>query len=201
MAERQRVVLGVSGASGAALALKIAELLSAIAPVETHLVVSAAAELTLQHEVGPNALKRLTSLCAVVHANENVAASIASGSFRVHGMIVAPCSMRSLAAITSGNTDNLLTRAADVQLKERRRLILVTRETPLHLGHLRNMTAVTEMGAIVMPPVPAFYHRPQSVDDIVRHIAARAIDVLNLAIPSIATPWEGSLAMSENSQP
>jgi 4-hydroxy-3-polyprenylbenzoate decarboxylase len=201
MADRQRVILGVSGASGAALALKIAGLLSVLACVETHLVVSAAAELTLRHEAGPDALERLRSLCAVVHANENVAASIASGSFRVHGMIIAPCSMRSLAAITSGNTDNLLTRAADVQLKERRKLILLTRETPLHLGHLRNMTAVTEMGAIVMPPVPAFYHRPQSADDIVHHIAARAIDILDLAVPPIATPWEGTLAMPENSQP
>jgi 4-hydroxy-3-polyprenylbenzoate decarboxylase len=115
-------------------------------------------------------------------------------------MIVAPCSMRSLAAITSGNTDNLLTRAADVQLKERRKLILLTRETPLHLGHLRNMTAVTEMGAIVMPPVPAFYHRPASVDDLVRHIAARAIDILNLPIPPIATQWEGT-SLSETGRP
>jgi 4-hydroxy-3-polyprenylbenzoate decarboxylase len=200
MADRQRVILGVSGASGAVLALKIAELLAAVAFVETHLVVSAAAELTLRHEAGPAALERLKSLCAVVHTNENVAASIASGSFRVHGMIVAPCSMRSLAAITSGNTDNLLTRAADVQLKERRKLILLTRETPLHLGHLRNMTAVTEMGAIVMPPVPAFYHRPASVDDLVRHIAARAIDILNLPIPPIATQWEGT-SLSETGRP
>jgi 4-hydroxy-3-polyprenylbenzoate decarboxylase len=201
MAERPRVILGVSGASGAVLALKIAELLSALDSIETHLVVSAAAELTLNHEVGPSALERLTSLCPVVHANDNVAASIASGSFRVHGMIVAPCSMRSLAAITSGNTDNLLTRAADVQLKERRKLVLLVRETPLHLGHLRNMTAVTEMGAIVMPPVPAFYHRPQSADDIVHHIAARAIDIMNLAVRPIAAPWEGKLAISENTAP
>lgn len=195
MAERQRIILGVSGASGAVLALKIARLLSALGSIEIHLVVSGAAELTLRHEVGPDALERLSSLCAVVHANENVAAAIASGSFRVHGMIVAPCSMRSLAAITSGNTDNLLTRAADVQLKERRKLVLLVRETPLHLGHLRNMTAVTEMGAIIMPPVPAFYHRPQSAEDIVHHIAARAIDILNLAVPSIAEPWSGKLAI------
>lgn len=201
MVGSRRVILGVSGASGAVLALKIAELLSALASVETHLVVSAAGELTLRHEAGPMARERLRSLCDVVHAYENVAASIASGSFRAHGMIVAPCSMRSLAAITSGNTDNLLTRAADVQLKERRKLVLLTRETPLHLGHLRNMTAVTEMGAIIMPPVPAFYHRPVTADDIVHHIAARAIDILDLALPPIAKQWEGKIAMPEDSQP
>jgi 4-hydroxy-3-polyprenylbenzoate decarboxylase len=191
MGERHRVILGVSGASGAVLALKMAELLADEPSVETHLVISDAAHLTLLHEVGPHALERLQSLCDVVHANEDVGASIASGSFRVRGMIVAPCSMRTLASIASGNTANLLTRAADVQLKERRRLVLLTRETPLHLGHLRNMTAVTEMGAIVMPPVPAFYHRPQSADEIVAHLSARAIDILDLPIPSLATPWQG----------
>ena len=201
MSDRLRVILGVSGASGAALAIKIAELLSSEASVETHLVVSAAARLTLLQEVGPDAHERLISLCDVVHASDNVAASIASGSFRVHGMIVAPCSMRSLAAISSGNTDNLLIRAADVQLKERRKLILLTRETPLHLGHLRNMTAVTEMGAIVMPPVPAFYHRPGSIDDVVHHVCARAIDILGLPLPSLAQPWLGPATCRENSQP
>ncbi len=191
MAEQHPVILGVSGASGAVLALKTAELFADEPSVETHLVISDAAHLTLLHEVGPHALERLRSLCDVVHPNEDVGASIASGSFRVRGMIVAPCSMRTLAAIASGNTGNLLTRAADVQLKERRRLVLLTRETPLHLGHLRNMTAVTEMGAIVMPPVPAFYHRPQSADEIVAHLAARAIDILDLPIPSRAAPWKG----------
>jgi 4-hydroxy-3-polyprenylbenzoate decarboxylase len=191
MGERHRVILGVSGASGAVLALKMAELLADEPSVETHLVISDAAHLTLLHEVGPHALERLQSLCDVVHANEDVGAFIASGSFRIRGMIVAPCSMRTLASIASGNTANLLTRAADVQLKERRRLVLLTRETPLHLGHLRNMTAVTEMGAIVMPPVPAFYHRPQSADEIVAHLSARAIDILDLPIPSLATPWQG----------
>jgi 4-hydroxy-3-polyprenylbenzoate decarboxylase len=194
-------VLGVSGASGAVLALKSAELLATRTSVETHLVVSAAAERTLHHEAGPTALARLKSLCHTWHEHTDIGASIASGSFRVHGMIVAPCSMRSLAAIASGNTDNLLTRSADVQLKERRRLILLTRETPLHLGHLRNMTAVTEMGAIVMPPVPAFYHRPVSADEIVHHISARAIDLLDLPIPPIADPWQGEGRRLERSQP
>lgn len=197
MADVRRVVLGVSGASGAIIALKVAELLSTKSSVETHLVVSSAAERTLRHEAGPAALMRLKSLCGVWHENEDIGAPIASGSFRVRGMIVAPCSMRSLAAIASGNTDNLLTRTADVQLKERRRLVLLTRETPLHLGHLRNMTAVTEMGAIVMPPVPAFYHRPTSVDEIVDHISARAIDLLDLPIPPLANAWQGDIPDAE----
>ena len=197
MTERQRVILGVSGASGAVLALKIAELLSVNPSIETHLVVSAAAHMTLLQEAGPAALDRLRLLCAVTHSNAHVGASIASGSFPVHGMIVAPCSMRTLAAISAGITDNLLTRAADVQLKERRKLVLLTRETPLHLGHLRNMIAVTEMGAIVMPPVPAFYHRPSTIEEIVRHLSARAIDILNLPIPPIAQSWNGTTPMSE----
>lgn len=197
MGEVRRVVLGVSGASGAVLALKVAELLSTRSSVETHLVVSSAAERTLSLEAGPSALTRLKSLCRVWHDNRDIGSSIASGSFRVHGMIVAPCSMRSLAAIATGNTDNLLTRSADVQLKERRRLILLTRETPLHLGHLRNMVSVTEMGATVMPPVPAFYHRPASTDEIVHHISARAIDLLDLPIPPLADPWCGDPAHQE----
>jgi 4-hydroxy-3-polyprenylbenzoate decarboxylase len=197
MGEVRRIVLGVSGASGAVLALKVAELLSTRSSVETHLVVSSAAERTLSLEAGPSALTRLKSLCRVWHDNRDIGSSIASGSFRVHGMIVAPCSMRSLAAIATGNTDNLLTRSADVQLKERRRLILLTRETPLHLGHLRNMVSVTEMGATVMPPVPAFYHRPASTDEIVHHISARAIDLLDLPIPPLADPWCGDPAHQE----
>ena len=197
MVEVRRIVLGVSGASGAVLALKVAELLSTRSSVETHLVVSSAAERTLSLEAGPAALARLKSLCCVWHENRDIGSSIASGSFRVHGMIVVPCSMRSLAAIASGNTDNLLTRSADVQLKERRRLVLLTRETPLHLGHLRNMVSVTEMGAIVMPPVPAFYHRPASTDEIVHHISARAIDLLALPIPPLADPWRGDTAHQE----
>jgi flavin prenyltransferase len=197
MTERQRVILGVSGASGAVLALKIAELLSANPSVETHLVVSDAAHMTLLQEAGPAALDRLRLLCAVTHSNAHVGASIASGSFPVHGMIVAPCSMRTLAAISAGITDNLLTRAADVQLKERRKLVLLTRETPLHLGHLRNMIAVTEMGAIVMPPVPAFYHRPSTIEEIIRHLSARAVDILNLPIPPIAQSWNGTTPLSE----
>ena len=165
----ERVLVGISGASGAAIAVRIVEKLTAIAGVETHLVVSDAARRTLELEHGPGALEYLRPRVHRHHANTDIGAPIASGSFPVRGMIVAPCSMQTLSAIATGRADTLLTRAADVQLKERRRLVLLARETPLHLGHLRSMCAVTEMGAIVMPPVPAFYHLPQTVAEIDGH--------------------------------
>ena len=183
-----RVVLGVSGASGAALALDCARVLAAKG-VEVELVLSAMAERTLALEVGPDAIGELTGLAARVHPVTDLGAAIASGSFPVHGMIVAPCSMRSLSAIAHGLDDTLLTRAASVQLKERRTLILLAREAPLTLAHLRNMTAVTEMGAIVMPPVPAFYLRPETVAQITAQIAARAVDLLHVAPPG-ARAWD-----------
>ena len=189
----RRVVLGVSGASGAPIAMRIAERLAALAGVETHLVVSAAAERTFAHELEEGALARLEALSARRYAIDDIGAAIASGSFRTAGMIVAPCSMRSLSGIATGLADTLLIRAADVHLKERRPLILLARETPLHLGHLRNMVAVTEMGAIVMPPVPAFYRRPETVAAIIDHIAARAIDLLRLTEEALAAEWSGDL--------
>ena len=185
-----RVVVGISGASGAALGLRLLERLSSM-EVETHLVISAAAERTLEHEVGDKAYARARSLTDTVHDNHEVGSAIASGSFRTAGMIVAPCSMRTLSAIACGLSDNLLTRAADVHLKERRRLVLLTRESPLHLGHIRSMLQVTEMGAIVAPPVPAFYQRPGSVAEIVDAIAARAIDLLDLEGPQQGVTWTG----------
>ncbi len=188
---RFRVVVGISGASGAAIAVRIIERLAALEEVEIHLVVSDAARRTLDHEVGADALTRLVATAFRHYGIGDIGASIASGSFATAGMIVAPCSMRTLAAIATGLSDNLLVRAADVQLKERRRLVLLARETPLHLGHLRNMCAATEMGAIVMPPVPAFYHLPQTVADIVDQIAARAIDLLALPLPSLTRAWDG----------
>lgn len=187
----ERVVVGISGASGAAIAVRIVERLAEIANVETHLVVSDAARRTLDLEHGPGALDYLLPRVHRHHPIADVGASIASGSFPVRGMIVAPCSMQTLSAIATGRADTLLTRAADVQLKERRRLVLLARETPLHLGHLRSMCAVTEMGAIVMPPVPAFYHLPKTVEEIVDHLAARAIDLLALPSGPIALPWQG----------
>lgn len=190
----KRVVLGVSGASGAPIAMRIAERLVALAAVETHLVVSAAAERTFVHELGEGALARLEALAFRRYAVGDIGAAIASGSFRTAGMIVAPCSMRSLSGIATGLADTLLIRAADVHLKERRPLVLLARETPLHLGHLRNMVSVTEMGAIVMPPVPAFYRRPETVGAIIDHIAARAIDLLRLTDAPLAAEWDGDVS-------
>ncbi len=188
---KQRVVLAVSGASGAGIAMRIGALLGQMPDVELHLVVSEAAERTLAHEVGPDALKELESRAACCHSICDIGASLASGSFRTAGMIVAPCSMRTMAAIAAGISDNLLTRAADVHLKERRRLVLVVRESPLHLGHLRAMTAVTEYGAIVAPAVPAFYLTPTTIFGIVDQVARRTIDLLSLDRPALSEAWEG----------
>lgn len=185
-----RVILGVAGASGAALALSVARQLRQT-DVTLDLVVSRAAERTLREECGPDAKVALFSLATTLHSIDNIGASIASGSSPVAGMIVAPCSMRSLAAIANGLDDNLLTRAAGVQLKERRRLVLITREAPLTLAHLRNMTSATELGAIIFPPVPAFYLKPQSLDEVIDQIAARSIDLLGISRP-IAKPWSES---------
>lgn len=184
-----RVVLGVSGASGAALSLATARHLVNHG-VAVDMAVSPAAERTLVAECGDSAMAELIALSDQMHKPDDIGASIASGSAQIAGMIVAPCSMRSLAAIANGLDDNLLTRAASVQLKERRPLILLTREAPLTLAHLRNMVAVTEMGAIVLPPVPAFYLKPASLEDVVDQIAARAVDLLRIA-PPIASAWTG----------
>lgn len=187
----RRVVLGVSGASGAALGLRVAEFLAGLDGVELHLVVSDAARRTFAHEIGADGIGRLIALSDRFYENDDIGAAIASGSFRTDGMIVVPCSMRSLACIATGLADSLLVRAADVHLKERRPLVLVARETPLHLGHLRNMISATEMGAIIMPPVPAFYRGPRTVEDIVDHLAARSIDLLRLTDGPMATEWHG----------
>lgn len=183
-----RVVLGVSGASGAALALDCARALRR-AGATVDLVLSAMAERTLALEIGPQARDELVSLADRLHPVIDLGAAIASGSCPVAGMIVAPCSMRSLAAIAQGLDDNLLTRAASVQLKERRPLVLLAREAPLTLAHLRNMTHATEMGAIVLPPVPAFYLRPTTTAQITAQIAARAVDLLRIAPPA-ARAWD-----------
>ena len=188
----QRIIVGISGASGAIYGVRLLQVLRECPGTESHLVVSDAGWRTLRHELG---LERpaIEALAHQAHDARNVGASIASGSFQCAGMVVAPCSMRTLASVAHSLSDNLLTRAADVVLKERRRLVLLTRETPLHLGHLRNMVAATEMGAICCPPVPAFYLHPQSVDDIVDHSVARALDLLGLAHP-LAARWAGLAA-------
>lgn len=186
-----RVVIGISGASGAGLGLRILEILSEAGNIETHLVVSKAGRQTLRHELGPQGLQRAEALADVVHPVGAIGDTIASGSFRTHGMIVAPCSIRTLSAISCCLADNLLTRAADVHLKERRPLVLLVRESPLHLGHLRAMTAATKMGAIVCPPVPSFYHFPQTIEAMIDQMAHRALDLLKLPSLEPAIPWLG----------
>lgn len=183
-----RVILGISGASGAILARECALALRRLG-AEIDLVMTPMAIRTLAQEIGPEARDEIRALATNCHPIRDLGAPIASGSCPVAGMIVAPCSMRSLAAIAQGLDDTLLTRAAHVQLKERRPLILLAREAPLTLAHLRNMEAVTEMGAIVMPPVPAFYLRPETTGEIAVQIATRAVDLLHLA-PPLAVAWD-----------
>src|ERR1700693_2991682 len=173
-----RLIVGISGASGVIYGARLLELLRPL-PVETHLVMSRAAEVTLalETELKP---AQLRARADVVHAIGDMAAAISSGSFPTMGMVVAPCSIRSMAEIASGVTTTLLTRAADVVLKERRRLVLMVRETPLHTGHLRTMLALSEMGAIIAPPVPAFYAAPQSLDDMVDQTIGRVLDLFGI---------------------
>jgi flavin prenyltransferase len=178
MSLKNRIIVGITGASGAIYGIRLLEALKAL-PVETHLVMSKAAEMTLAYETDRTA-KEVRALANVVHAFADVGAPLASGSFRTIGMVIAPCSVHSMAEVATGVTSNLLTRAADVTLKERRRLVLMLRETPLHTGHLRNMTALSEMGAIIAPPVPAFYAKPASVQDIVDHSVGRVLDLFGL---------------------
>ena len=185
----RRIVVGISGASGAVYGVRLLQALQPMCGIESHLVVSDAGWRNLQHELDLDRAS-VEALADQVHDVRNIGAAIASGSFQCAGMVIAPCSMRTLAAVAHGLSDNLLTRAADVVLKERRRLVMLVRESPLHLTHLRNMVAVTEMGAIVCPPLPAFYLRPASISDIVDHSVARALDLLDVP-HSLAPRWEG----------
>jgi polyprenyl P-hydroxybenzoate/phenylacrylic acid decarboxylase-like protein len=171
----RRLVVGISGSSGPQFGISLLRLLRELGTVETHLVLSSGAARTLDLEAGM-CVRDVQALADVVHEPMDLAAAISSGSFLTMGMVVAPCSMKTLAAIAHGYSDGLLSRAADVTLKERRRLVLVTRETPLSLIHLRNMVVATEAGATILPPVPAFYHRPRSVDDLLRHTAGKILD-------------------------
>lgn len=173
-----RIIVGISGASGAILGIRALEALRA-AKVETHLVVSKSAALTISSETDYS-LAQVRALADVVHKSENVGAEIASGSFKTIGMIVIPCSIRSLSEIAYGNTTSLLTRAADVVLKERRKLVLVVRETPLHLGHLETMTRAAQIGAVIAPFMPALYTRPRSVEDIIDHSVGRVLDLFDI---------------------
>lgn len=188
MSEKKRLVVGISGASGAIYGIRLLELLEKT-DIETHLVASRAAKATIAAETG-RTLADVTSLASIVYAPDDIGAAISSGSFHTLGMIVAPCSMRSLAEIAQGMSAGLLTRAADVTLKERRRLVLLVRETPLHSGHLRNMLAASELGAIVAPPVPAFYNNPQSLEDMVDHTVGRVLDLFGIDCGSVRR-WQG----------
>ena len=188
---KRRIVLGISGASGFQYGYKALQLLQDIENVETHLVVSKGAEMARALET-PYTKEEVCKMADIVHPIGNLAASISSGSFKTVGMLVAPCSMRTLAAVAHGYSDNLLTRAADVVLKERRRLVLMVRETPLNLAHLDNMRRVTEMGGIIFPPVPALYLQPQNVDDILTHSVSRALDLLGIDIPH-QPHWGGGM--------
>lgn len=183
-----RIVVALSGASGAVYGLRLLELLRARG-VWVDLIVSPAAWLNVDQEL-PGRRDELGALASEQHAFRNIGACIASGSFLHDGMVIAPCSMKTLAAIAHGFADNLITRAADVTLKERRRLVLLAREAPLNLAHLRNMVAVTEMGAVVFPPVPAFYHRPASIDALVTHTCEHVLDLLGLVNPD-SPRWKG----------
>jgi len=183
-----RIVVGITGATGAVYGVRLLDALGELG-VECHLVVSRWAEVTIVKETGQSA-RELAAKASVVHSRNNQAASIASGSFRHDGMIVAPCSMRTLAAIRHGGAGGLIARAADVTLKERRRLVLVVRETPLNDIHLENMLALSRMGAVIAPPVPAFYNDPQTIDDLVDHTVGRVLDLFGLEHPTLRR-WVG----------
>jgi 4-hydroxy-3-polyprenylbenzoate decarboxylase len=185
----RRIVVAITGATGAAYGVRLLQQLSATPGIETHLVVSDAAVLTLHQETG---LQRrdVEALAHVVHKNREIGATIASGSFQSDGMIVAPCSMKTLASVAHGLSDNLIARAADVVLKERRRLVLMVRETPFNLAHLRNMTSVTEMGGVIFPPLPSFYHKPSSIEEMIDHTVGRVIDLFGIE-HALAPRWPG----------
>lgn len=187
----KRLIVGISGASGVVYGIRLLEILRGVDGVETHLVMSPAARRTLALETDFS-VEQVEALADRVYQPKDIAAAISSGSFRSVGMVVAPCSMKTASGIASSYSDNLLLRAADVMLKDRRRLVLLVRETPLHLGHLRTLVQLAEMGAVVMPPVPAFYHRPKSLGDVIDQTVNRTLDLLDIELDSDLFPrWEG----------
>ncbi|EFC56058.1 UbiX family flavin prenyltransferase [Enterobacter cancerogenus] len=188
----KRLIIGLSGASGAIYGVRLLQVLRDVPEVETHLVMSQAARQTLSLETDLS-LRDVQSLADVVHDTRDIAASISSGSFKTAGMVILPCSIKTLSGIVNSYTDTLVTRAADVVLKERRPLVLCVRETPLHLGHLRLMTAAAELGAVIMPPVPAFYHRPKNLDDVINQTVNRVLDQFDIDLPEdLFTRWQGA---------
>ena len=191
MSQRRRLIVGISGASGIVYGIRMLEALRSL-EVESHLVISASAEVTAAHETSYK-IKDIKELADFSHSVSDLAAPLSSGSFKTMGMVVAPCSIRSMSEIASGATTSLLTRAADVVLKERRRLVLLVRETPLHTGHLRNLLALSEMGAIIAPPVPAFYINPESVDELVNQTVGRVLDLFDLEGAAVTRWGEGKV--------
>ena len=188
----KRLIVGISGASGAIYGVRLLQVLRDVAEVETHLVMSQAARQTLSLETDYS-LRDVQALADVIHDARDIAASISSGSFKTAGMVILPCSIKTLSGIVNSYTDTLVTRAADVVLKERRPLVLCVRETPLHLGHLRLMTQAAELGAVIMPPVPAFYHRPQSLDDVINQTVNRVTDQFDIDLPDdLFARWQGA---------
>ncbi|HCT4965636.1 TPA: UbiX family flavin prenyltransferase [Citrobacter koseri] len=188
----KRLIVGISGASGAIYGVRLLQVLRDVADVETHLVMSPAARQTLALET-EFSLREVQALADVTHDARDIAASISSGSFQTAGMVILPCSIKTLSGIVHSYTDGLLTRAADVVLKERRPLVLCVRETPLHLGHLRLMTQAAEIGTVIMPPVPAFYHCPQTLDDVINQTVNRVLDQFDITLPhDLFTRWQGA---------
>jgi flavin prenyltransferase len=183
------LTIGITGATGVIYGIRLLEVLSTLKNVETHLVISEAGELTIQCETDWE-VKAVKKLATAVYDITDIGARISSGSFRCDGMIVAPCTVKTLSAIANSYTENLIIRAADVTLKERRKLVLMFRETPLHLGHIRNLARATEMGAIIVPPVPAFYFKPQSIQDIVDHTVGKILDIFGIQ-HSLLYRWDG----------
>ncbi|EHD20749.1 MULTISPECIES: UbiX family flavin prenyltransferase [Brenneria] len=188
----KRLIIGISGASGVIYGVRLLQVLQAVEGIETHLIISQAARQTLPLE-SDFTLREVQALADVVHDTRDIAASLSSGSFKTAGMVILPCSIKTLSGIAHSYSDTLLTRAADVVLKERRPLVLCVRETPLHLGHLRIMTQAAELGAVIMPPVPAFYHRPQTVQDIIDQTVNRVLDQFEITLPQdLFTRWQGA---------
>ena len=188
----RRLIIGITGATGVIYGVRLLQLLQTIPEIETHLIISDAGVLNLHQELEMRR-KDVEALANVIHNVRDIGATIASGSFQADGMIIAPCSMKTLASVAHGLSDNLIVRAADVILKERRRLILMVRETPFNLAHLRNMTSITEMGGIIFPPLPAFYHRPNTITEMVDHTVGRVLDLL-LIQHTFSPRWAGMKA-------
>jgi len=190
-ARKRRLIVGITGATGAVYAIRLLRMLRIVPDIESHVIVSSSGVLNIRHELGMSR-RQVHELADVVYGIRDIGATLASGGYATDGMVILPCSMRSLAAVAQGLSDNLITRAADVVLKERRRLLLMVRETPFNLAHLRNMVAITEMGGIVFPPLPAFYHHPQTIEEMVDHTVARMLGMFDITVPG--PEWLGTRA-------